>query len=161
MDATQADPYTTDSTDAILSYLNGPSDAGAQLQDTKDASALDWYVEGPGRRVGYDDLTAIDWIFEYAKERQRLRVLHSTATGLLGQLHLLVDASQIWLVLVATGIASGSIAAFIEIVCVWLADLKGGFCSNVDSGGAFYLNRAFCCWGYEGMYSRAPQFEPL
>ena len=57
---------------------------------------MDWYVEGPGRRVGYDDLTAIDWIFEYTKERQRLRVLFSTTHGIFGYLRRLLDASHVW-----------------------------------------------------------------
>lgn len=137
-----------DSTELILSYLDGPGDAGGQLHDTKDANGLDWYVEGPGRRVGYDDLTAIDWIFEYAKERQRLRFLYSNSTGILGYIRQLADASQIWLILVAAGIASGAIAAFIDIASDWLGDLKTGYCSNVDGDGRFYLNKNFCCWGY-------------
>ncbi|KAI5253094.1 hypothetical protein E4T42_03043 [Aureobasidium subglaciale] len=127
----------------ILSYLNTP----AVAQDAKDPSALDWYVEGPGRRVGYDNLTAIDWIFEYAKERQRLRVLRSNAVGLLGYFQLLADNSQTWIILVATGIAVGAIAAAIDITSGWLGDLKAGYCSNVQDGGKFYLNRGFCCWG--------------
>src|SRR6201989_2491489 len=36
----------------ILSYLNTTSDPSAGLQEAKDAGSLDWYVEGPGRRVG-------------------------------------------------------------------------------------------------------------
>jgi chloride channel 3/4/5 len=136
--------------DVILSYLNTPGDAGGQLHDTKDASGLDWYVEGPGRRVGYDDLTAIDWIFEYAKERQRLRYLQSSASGLLGHLRQLADASQVWWILIAAGLASGLIAAFINIASDWLGDLKTGVCSNAGGDGKFYLNRVFCCWGYTG-----------
>ena len=119
------------------------------MQDTKDASALDWYVEGPGRRVGYENLTAIDWIFEYAKERQRLRVLYSSTAGIVGNLRQLADASQIWVVLIATGLASGAIAACIDIVSDWLGDLKTGFCSDVENGGKFYLSQGFCCWGHE------------
>ena len=115
--------------------------------DAKDPSTTDWYVEGPGRRVGYDDLTAIDWIFEYAKERQRLRVLKSSATGLVGQLRQFADHSQIWIVLIATGVAAGLVAAFIDVASDWLADLKGGVCGNVQHGGKFYLNQGFCCWG--------------
>ncbi|KAF2751538.1 hypothetical protein M011DRAFT_483434 [Sporormia fimetaria CBS 119925] len=120
-----------------------------QAPDNKDSSGTDWYVEGPGRRVGYDDLTAIDWIFEYAKERQRLRYLYSGASGLLGYAKQLADASQMWLILVATGIMSGGIAAFIDVASDWLGDLKTGYCSNVDGDGHFYLNKGFCCWGYE------------
>jgi len=107
-------------------------------------------VEGPGRRVGYDDLTAIDWIFEYAKERQRLRILGLNASGLLGSARQLADASQIWLILIATGIAVGAIAAGIDVVSDWLGDLKTGYCSNVSAGGKFYLNKYFCCWGLDG-----------
>ena len=135
------------STNTILSYLNQPTDAGAGLQDTKDANGLDWYVEGPGRRVGYDNLTAIDWIYEYNKERTRLRQLASNAPGLLGQAKLFADASQIWLILVATGLAVGGIAAAIDVASDWMGDLKQGVCSNVEDGGKFYLSRPFCCWG--------------
>lgn len=131
-----------------MNYLDTPGNAGDHLQDTKDATGLDWYVEGPGRRVGYDDLTAIDWIFEYAQERQRLRYLYSSASGILGHLKQLADASQVWIILVAAGILSGGIAAFIDITSDWLGDLKTGYCSNVDGDGRFYLNKSFCCWGH-------------
>jgi chloride channel 3/4/5 len=137
------------STELILDYLDTPADAGAHLADTKDASGLDWYVEGPGRRVGYDDLTAIDWIFEYAKERQRLRYLYSGATGILGTIKQLLDASQVWIILVAAGILSGGIAGFIDVASDWLADLKTGYCSSVQDDGRFYLNKGFCCWGID------------
>ncbi|OTA39433.1 hypothetical protein BTJ68_00579 [Hortaea werneckii EXF-2000] len=134
-------------TNTILSYLNNPTNAGGDLQSTKDASTSDWYIEGPGRRVGYDNLTAIDWIYEYNKERTRLRQLTVNAPGLLGQVKSILDASQIWLVLVATGIAVGSIAAGIDVASDWMGDLKQGVCSNVQDGGKFYLSRPFCCWG--------------
>ncbi len=137
------------STELILNYLDTPGDAGSHLTDTKDATGLDWYVEGPGRRVGYDDLTAIDWIFEYAKERQRLRYLYSGASGILGHIKQLADASQVWIILVAAGVLSGGIAAFIDVASDWLADLKTGYCSSVEGDGRFYLNKGFCCWGID------------
>ncbi|KAJ0301889.1 chloride channel [Colletotrichum fioriniae] len=124
---------------------------GAASQGTKDGAPLDWYVEGPGRRVGYEDLTAIDWIFEYTKERQRLRVLHSGAQGLLGLFKQLVDASEVWIILILTGMAVGAVAAGIDITTDWLGDLKTGYCSSGPEGGAFYLNKNFCCWGYNEM----------
>ncbi|KAK4986612.1 chloride channel [Elasticomyces elasticus] len=127
------------------------ADGESSLQGGKDANTLDWNVEGPGRRVGYDDMTAIDWIFEYAKERQRLRLLYSNAVGLLGYIRRLADASQIWLILIATGIATGAIAAGIDVASDWLGDLKTGYCHSVDGDGRFYLNKVFCCWGYESM----------
>lgn len=130
-----------------MNYLETPGSAGEHTQDAKDAGGLDWHVEGPGRRVGYDDLTAIDWIFEYAKERQRLRYLYTGTSGILGHMKQLADASQVWIILVAAGILSGGIAAFIDIASDWLADLKTGYCHNVDGDGRFYLNKSFCCWG--------------
>jgi chloride channel 3/4/5 len=115
---------------------------------TKDGLPLDWYVEGPGRRVGYEDLTAIDWIFEYTKERQRLRVLYSSATGLLGIVQQFLDASQVWIILVLCGLAVGALAAGIDVTTDWLGDLKYGYCAT-DDGGAFYLSKGFCCLGYD------------
>ncbi|GJC95281.1 voltage-gated chloride channel [Colletotrichum higginsianum] len=122
---------------------------GNTNQSVKDGAPLDWYVEGPGRRVGYEDLTAIDWIFEYTKERQRLRVLHSSAHGLLGLFKQLLDSSEVWVILILTGMATGAVAAGIDITTDWLGDLKTGYCSSGPEGGAFYLNKNFCCWGYD------------
>ncbi|MCJ1436368.1 hypothetical protein MMC27_005747 [Xylographa pallens] len=135
--------------DISLSLTNGHANGGNKMNDTKDGGSLDWYAEGPRRRVGYDDLTAIDWIFEYTKERQRVRHLYSRATGLVGQAQRLFDASQIWLVLIATGLASGVLAASIDVASDWLADLKGGYCRTGNDGGRFYLNKVFCCWGHD------------
>jgi chloride channel 3/4/5 len=138
-----------------LSRTHSPNSAVAGRDGThhdagsKDGGPLDWYVEGPGRRVGYDDMTAIDWIFEYTKERQRLRVLFSSATGLLGYVQQFLDASQIWVVLILTGLAAGILAAAIDIASDWLGDLKNGYCSSGIDGGHFYLNKYFCCYGYD------------
>jgi hypothetical protein len=119
-------------------------------RETKGDGSSDWYVEGPGRRVGYDDLTAIDWIFEYTKERQRLRILSSTTNGLVGYVRQLLDASHVWVVLILTGVAVGVLAAAINIASDWLGDIKFGFCKSGEQGGQFYLNKAFCCWGHDG-----------
>ena len=137
--------------DVSVAIGNGIAGDGFTFNDSKDGSALDWYTEGPGRRVGYDDMTAIDWIFEYAKERQRLRYLYSTATGLLGYAQQMLDASQIWIILISTGVASGILAAGIDIASDWLADIKTGYCRTGEGGGQFYLNRGFCCWGHESL----------
>jgi chloride channel 3/4/5 len=141
-------PQNTDHGDDThrLSGLGPTTHSNANA--SKDGVPLDWYVEGPGRRVGYEDMTAIDWIFEYTKERQRLRVLRSSARGLLGYARQFADASQIWVVLVLTGLAVGAVAASIDVTTNWLGDLKTGYCSSVD-GGAFYLNQGFCCLGYD------------
>lgn len=120
-----------------------------EVDSSKEGAPLDWYGEGPRRRAGYDDMTAIDWIYEYTKERQRLRMLYSRASGVLGQFNHLWDASQVWLVLIATGASSGLLAAAIDIASDWLGDLKQGYCYAGAGGGRFYLNKSFCCWGYD------------
>ena len=140
------------------SYLRTPTESNGGFHDTKDDRSTEWSAEGLGKRVAYDDLTAIDWIYEYSKERTRLRHLQANASGLLGQLRLIADASQIWLILVATGIAVGGIAAGIDVVGDWLGDLKTGSCSDVRDGGKFYLNRVFCCWGTK-TYAECPDWR--
>ena len=143
------DVNSNNNSDISLTIGNGHAGEAPNYNDSKDGSALDWYTEGPGRRVGYDDLTAIDWIFEYTKERQRLRYLYSHATGLVGYASQVLDASQIWIILIATGVFSGVLAAGIDVASDWLADLKTGFCRSGEGGGQFYLNKGFCCWGHE------------
>ncbi|KAJ5645989.1 hypothetical protein N7490_002361 [Penicillium lividum] len=127
----------------------GPEELNRDPNSSKDGAPLDWYVEGPGRRVGYDDFTAIDWIYEYTKERQRKRLLYSSGQGVLGHVRRFLEAGNIWFVLVATGIAVGIIAACIDIATNWLGDLKTGYCKSGSGGGKFYLNRSFCCWGLD------------
>ncbi|KKZ66309.1 chloride channel 3 [[Emmonsia] crescens] len=119
--------------------------------NNKPGGPLDWYVEGPGRRVGYDNLTAIDWIFEYTKERQRIRHLYASNKGLLGYVRKVLDASHIWVILIITGITVGVIAACIDIASNWLGDIKTGYCRTGGEGGRFYLNKSFCCWGYDDL----------
>jgi hypothetical protein len=81
----------------------------------------------------------------------RLQHLLTNAPGIFGQLRVLADSSQIWLILIATGIAVGGVAAGIDVASDWMGDLKTGVCSNVDNGGKFYLNKTFCCWGEDSM----------
>lgn len=104
-------------------------------------------------------MTAIDWIFEYTKERQRLRMLYANAAGVVGYIKEMADASQAWIVLVATGIAVGLIAAGIDIASDWLGDIKTGYCSAGVDGGRFYLNKGFCCMGYSE-WSQCQEWVP-
>lgn len=154
--ARQATPSPRSGTPNIVSGrslglgLNAGEAEGSNNINAKDGGPLDWYAEGPGRRVGYEDMTAIDWIFEYTKERQRLRILYSSASGLLGYIQQALDASQIWIVLILTGLATGIFAAAIDVASDWLGDVKTGYCSAGVDGGRFYLNKYFCCYGYDG-----------
>ncbi len=120
------------------------------MDDSKDSSGFKFYTRLPGHRARYEELAAIDWMLEYARERQRLRTLYSNATGLLGHLLVQIDSCQIWFVLIATGIASGVVAGTIGVISDWLGDLKSGYCKAGSDDGKFYLNRSFCCLGYQG-----------
>ncbi|KAF9427615.1 hypothetical protein BGZ94_004554 [Podila epigama] len=105
--------------------------------------AVDWVVEGTGMRVAYDDFTTIDWIHDFAQERQRQRKLRHQP-GLSGQIAVMYDWIQGWVVVLAVGIAAGIVAGGSDIASQWLGDIKEGYCDT-----AFYLNRNFCCWGLE------------
>ncbi|KAF8979844.1 hypothetical protein BGZ52_004509 [Haplosporangium bisporale] len=105
--------------------------------------AVDWVVEGTGMRVAYDDFTTIDWIHDFAQERQRQRKLRHQP-GLSGQIAVMYDWIQGWVVVLAVGIAAGIVAGGSDIASQWLGDIKEGYCDS-----AFYLNRNFCCWGLE------------
>ncbi|EPQ64417.1 Bgt-2546 [Blumeria graminis f. sp. tritici] len=117
----------------------------------KDGESLEWQAETPSRRVGYEDMTAIDWIFEYSKERQRLQVLRHNARGIFGYIREVLDSSQVWVVLLLTGVAAGCLAAVIDVASDWLGDIKLGYCASGEDGGHFYLNKYFCCLGFDGL----------
>lgn len=89
----------------------------------------------------YDDLSSIDWIQEYAKERRRKLILEQDQT-LNGKTIRLLNQCQTWVIICLTGIAVGILAAFIDVLSLYLGDLKEGHCS-----GPFYLSKSFCCWG--------------
>ncbi|KAG0236911.1 hypothetical protein BGW42_002409 [Actinomortierella wolfii] len=105
--------------------------------------SADWINEGTGFRVAYDDFTTIDWIHDFAQERQRIRRLHQIP-GIAGQMALIYNWVQGWVVVLAVGIAAGIVAGGSDIASQWLGDIKEGYCST-----AFYLNRNFCCWGLD------------
>lgn len=54
----------------------------------------------------------------------------------------LFEASRTWLVIAATGIVIGVIAAALNVITAWLASLRVGYCL-----GNFYLNETMCCKG--------------
>ncbi|ODQ63813.1 hypothetical protein NADFUDRAFT_79986 [Nadsonia fulvescens var. elongata DSM 6958] len=95
----------------------------------------------PAKSLIYENGSSIDWIHEYALERARINRLHAL-TGLHGRLYRLWDSSEVWIVVVGTGIAMGGLASLLNIVTPWLSDIKLGHCSEAN-----YLSKAFCCWG--------------
>ncbi|KAF5120495.1 hypothetical protein DV495_002249 [Geotrichum candidum] len=96
-----------------------------------------------GKKIEYEDLSAIDWQMEYAKERERKKKLE-LQPGFYGKFLWLLDISHIWIVLILTGISVAFVAAFIDVVSRWLGDVKFGHCTD-----AFYLPREYCCSGID------------
>ena len=107
------------------------------------------YNEMPEEK-SFDDLAAIDWISEYAKERRRQQIISSQSFGFIGRIKQIADASKVWVILIFTGITCGVLAGSIDVTSDWLSDLKSGFCSSSTGDGKFYLSKSFCCWGYDG-----------
>ncbi|KAF9286060.1 hypothetical protein BGZ88_009274 [Linnemannia elongata] len=124
-------------------YSNDPSPIYPGGMNPYHDDAVDWVVEGTGMRVAYDDFTTIDWIHDFAQERQRTRKLHRQP-GVAGQIAVIYDWVQGWIVVLAVGIAAGIVAGGSDIASQWLGDIKEGYCDT-----AFYLNRNFCCWGLD------------
>lgn len=98
-------------------------------------------VVQPEKLDRYEDLTSIDWIQEFAAERQRKLALAKDMT-VNGRTIRIIDQAQTWIILAATGVLVGILAGSIDIVSLYLGDLKEGHCSS-----AFYLSKSFCCWG--------------
>lgn len=107
----------------------------------------------------FDDFKTVDWIDDTMKENKRQLLINGTRnnkrtvdSGNLGTLNVILSkyprlekfyySCQSWLVLALTGTVIGLIAACLNIITQWLADIKTGHCRD-----SFYLNKAFCCWG--------------
>ena len=98
-----------------------------------------FHISQPHER--YSDFASIDWIQESARERRRKLALGEDRT-LNGKTIQLLDQTQTWVIITITGIFVGILAATIDLVSLYLGDVKEGYCSS-----SFYLSKAFCCWG--------------
>lgn len=133
------------------------SSISAHLEDGEDASvatpATPTVTEEIAEIKRYEDFTTIDWVQDAAQEHlRRRRRRRETAKffdkdGALGWRRKIwesYDAAQAWLVVTLVGIVIGLIAAALNIITEWLADIKLGYCTT-----AWYLNEGFCCYGSE------------
>ncbi|TPX33883.1 hypothetical protein SmJEL517_g03332 [Synchytrium microbalum] len=134
-----------------IGFLNVPRSVDQLRVRMDDQPSNDWMTDGTGRRVVYQDFTTIDWIYDFAKERQRVRKLMSLE-GWKGQWTRVFDASQAWLLVGAVGLLMGLLAGSIDIATAWLSDTREGFCS-----AGFYLNHKFCCW-HVGEYKECDEW---
>lgn len=93
--------------------------------------------------IPYPDQVAIDWQQEFKADRLSHNYI-SNLKGWKGKAVMLYDTSHVWLVLVASGLVVGVVAAMMNIVSQWLGDIKFGYCRT-----GFYLKRDFCCLGLQ------------
>ncbi|KAK9476395.1 chloride channel, partial [Lipomyces japonicus] len=100
----------------------------------------------------YEDFSTIDWVQDAAREQLRRRIKKykqfqygTTRTAkLIDYLKIGYESIQGWIVVSAIGVTIGIIAALLNIITEFLADIKLGYCTT-----GFYLNESFCCWGAE------------
>jgi chloride channel 3/4/5 len=133
-----------------------PPDPEDDPEATREATATHAIVEEIAEIKRYEDFTTIDWVQDAAREQLRRKARRkqrdSYSVGLGGggtigwrrRLYEAYDAGQAWIVVTLVGAAIGLIAACLNIITEWLADIKLGHCET-----AFYLNENFCCWGAE------------
>ncbi|GAA5827847.1 hypothetical protein JCM5353_005667 [Sporobolomyces roseus] len=87
--------------------------------------------------------SSIDWTLEYSRERTRLSHLASLP-GLRGVAARIWDQAKPWLVVVLTGIATGTIASCLDVLSSWLSDLRLGVCRDM-----WWMSRHLCCAGLD------------
>lgn len=132
-----------DEVDITKDYSRRRSQSIDSLDNLDDLDPLQSTTEESKavHRDRYDDLSSIDWIQELSRERRRKLTLQEDQT-LNGKTIRLIDQMQTWIIITVTGLIVGVLAASIDIVSLYLGDLKEGYCSS-----SIYLGKAFCCWG--------------
>ncbi|GAA5983957.1 hypothetical protein JCM5350_001806 [Sporobolomyces pararoseus] len=87
--------------------------------------------------------SSIDWTLEYSRERSRIAQL-AALPGLRGVGTRIWDQAKPWLVVVFTGIATGTIASCLDVLSSWLSDLRLGVCRDM-----WWMSRNLCCAGLD------------
>ncbi|KAN0129315.1 chloride channel [Lactarius tabidus] len=94
-------------------------------------------------RPNYHDGDTIDWWHEDASERERWKGMISQR-GLRGLVSPLIDVTQLWFVMIFTGICVGLAGGWLDILVMWLSGLREGRCTR-----GFLWNQVECCVGVE------------
>ncbi|KAK3607650.1 hypothetical protein CHS0354_010706 [Potamilus streckersoni] len=90
----------------------------------------------------YDDFHTIDWLRDIARDTLRHRqIVKKKHAGFVEWLKGAHDAWSGWMCVLLVGVATGTVAGFVDIGTSWMSDLKEGICRQ-----AFWLNREQCCW---------------
>ncbi|KAL7666831.1 Chloride channel protein [[Candida] zeylanoides] len=104
--------------------------------------------------VRFDQFTTIDWMQDELSEHKRRlakqRANHTTTSTK----ERFLSVTLTWLVLGLMGVSIGIIAATLNIMTAWLANIRLGHCS-----GAIHLNKSLCCPGEEQCTRWVPWFN--
>lgn len=113
--------------------------------DVRDAEAYEFVEHGEpraplpaqplGKPVAYEEGSTIDWLREEAAERERKRVI-GQQRGLRGLLSLVQDSAGIWVVIVLTGMGTGVVGAWLDVLVRWyvVACACSMWCGGVNVG---------------------------
>ncbi|KAH8924839.1 hypothetical protein BT69DRAFT_1261034 [Atractiella rhizophila] len=93
--------------------------------------------------AAYQDGATIDWAYEDSKSRIRTQKLR-TVPGIHGAAIRTLELLKPWIVVILTGLLTGTLAAALDVLSIWLADLREGYCED-----DLYLNRSTCCSGLD------------
>ncbi|KAH3678984.1 hypothetical protein WICMUC_001298 [Wickerhamomyces mucosus] len=85
----------------------------------------------------YKNMTSIDWIHEYQRDKQFKEVNYTSTISRL------ISQSSKWIILVSTGLSIGLVTSCLDYLYRLLSDLKRGVCST----GILYTHAA-CCPSY-------------
>lgn len=144
VDGPKTSAITSEENDITKDYSHRRAPSVDSLDSLDELDPLQEVSLGHKREVHnserYDDLSSIDWIQEFAKERRRKFALEEDQT-LNGKTTRIIDQCQTWIIICMTGIAVGILAACIDVLSLYLGDLKEGHCSR-----SFFLSKSFCCW---------------
>lgn len=99
-------------------------------------------VSSVKRRVKTGNFAHIDLAYEQEKERVRLSRLHTQ-----GSMVRLLDSLQPWIVTVVSGVLVGLTAAYLDLLSVWISDVRTGICREQP-----FLSRSACCTGLDRAY---------
>ncbi|ODV95310.1 hypothetical protein PACTADRAFT_3013 [Pachysolen tannophilus NRRL Y-2460] len=86
------------------------------------------------RRKTYENLSEIDWSYEYELERKNKKFIDTQITTVFARIYY---NNLKWIVLILTGLILGPIAIIIDIASKWLRDFKYGLCYKNDKVNLF------------------------
>lgn len=126
-------------------------DDGVVLDDLPDSRGSDFRSRRTGswlnqedikEVVRFDQFTTIDWVQDELQEhKSRLAKQRNITNNRSSSLRdKVVSISLNWFVLASMGVIIGVIAATLNVLTAWLANIRLGHCS-----GAVHLNKSLCC----------------